>query len=154
MKPEEKNITLETVLLSGGPLRITDIETRDLITYFRINGELFCTAGYHVHHESDKFHFDGPLIRGWAHRHKNPEGIVEDAQSMDKIREHVDLWFEHRETFLTIVFPLAVEVLTSQGPEAFMKFVHAHLDITGPEMDSEGEKLLNMLEQQRKEKEG
>ena len=152
MKPEEKTITLETVLLSGGPLRVTDIETRDLITFFRIDGELFCTAGHHIHHESDKFNFDGPLIRIWAKNHKDPEAIVQDAQSMDRIMDRVSLWMKHRQSYLSIVFPLAVDILTTSGPEAFVKFVEAHLDITGPETDSEGENLLDMLEKQSNEK--
>lgn len=149
MKPEEKTITLETMLLSGGPLRITDIETRDMITYFRIDGELFCTAGHHVYHESDKFGFDGPLIRIWAKDHKDPEGIVQFAAQMDDIDARVDLWIKHQAAYCKIVFITALGVLEKHGEKAFIKFIDSHLEATGPERNSAGEKLLKMLDSQK-----
>lgn len=63
---------LENLLQQPGAHKITHVFTREHVTFFKVDGESFCTAAGQVHHHTSP-HFDGAIIRIQAAEEHDPQ---------------------------------------------------------------------------------
>lgn len=135
-------LELQSVIKEGST--ITDVKYEDNRLLFKVDGHLFSTYDYHVHHKNHPL-FNHPVTSFFARRHNTPEGIAEEEESQKKLDKEIDLFYKHKTSLYKIVFLRAFEILKETNDDSkFVKFIEHHFDVL--ENDDNCQKLIKELE--------
>lgn len=119
---------LETLLQRRSPLQITNIFVRNHLTFFKVDGESFCTAAGYVHHHTDP-RFDNQVIRMRAKKEHDPKEKKMSELRMKQLEYEDDLWERHQDNVLAALVLKAAEILVQQDAAAMVEFLCEHLTI-------------------------
>lgn len=135
-------ILFESLIRTGGPFEITDVEMRDNITFFKINGHQYSTIGTRIYHKDNPM-FDHPITKAHAERINDPEAIADEEKQTEEVQRCIALFLKHRQQMYQIIFVNAIHRLFNRGPEAFADCIDKFLSVSPTE---EGEKLIEFIE--------
>lgn len=119
---------LEQLLQQPGDHQITHVFVREHVTFFKVDGESFCTAAGYVKHKDDPM-FDGAIIRIQAAEQHDPEMQIKVQKRDEQWQYEDELWDKHGDDVLGALILKAAEILVHQGPEIAIAFLYEHLTI-------------------------
>lgn len=119
---------LETLLQRQSDHKITNIFTRSHITFFKLNGESFCTAAGRIFHSSSEM-YDCSFLKQMAKEAHDPdEHALKEAEMRDADAES-DLWNKHKLNAYKVLFTMALQILDEKGEKHFVDFIDSQMEI-------------------------
>jgi len=112
----------ETVLQPGSTKTISNIFVRNHVTFFKIDGESFCTAAGGIHHSSSPM-FDGPLMHVFAGEAHDPAKKLEYQREIDKQEYEHQLWEKHKVQAIKEIIATAQQAGSDEMMVCFLETV-------------------------------
>lgn len=119
---------LETVLQQPGDHHLTHVFVREHVTFFKVDGESFCTAAGYIHHHTSP-NFDGAIIRIQAAEEHDPQMQIKVQKRDEQFQYEDELWERHGDDVLGALILKAAQMIVHDGPEIAIAFLYDHLTI-------------------------
>lgn len=119
---------LELLLQQEGEHKISNIFTRERITFFKIGTESYCTAAGRVVHQSSPMFDSIPLKIFAYHAHddlqKQKDEVIAEQEQYDS-----ELWSRHGDAVLSALLVKACEIFVDKGPAEMVEYLEHYLTI-------------------------
>jgi len=110
-------------------VQISNIEERDNILYFKINGHQYQTYGNHINHEGS-FMYDSPPTKIFAEQENTPEGVERSIKINEQVNTELDQWIKYGdEITLRTTMRCIANFLMHSDTKKFIRELTAELDI-------------------------